>query len=406
MRSRLRPPSIRRVLLVAGAALAVVVVFLGGVVVGGHPQATGLTRLADPVRGWLLGDSGQDLPGQVLEVLRDEYYEPVEVDRLERASADAIVAALDDPYTTYLDPDELEALRQSNDGAYFGVGLQVAQREEAIVVTRVFAGGPAEGAGVRVGDRITSVDGEPSAGRPLEAVVSDIRGPDGTTVRVGVATGDRPPRVLELERDRIRVPSVESRVATAGGERIGYVELSRFTRGAAGDLRDAIGELRERDVTALVLDVRGDPGGLVAEAVGVAGAFLDEGTPVVVTEGLRSPRRTFTTDTRPVAGDLPMVVLVDQGSASASEIVAGALRDADRATLVGQRTFGKALVQSTVPLRDGGALKLTTARYLTPSGFDLAERGLPPEVRVVDDPATPDRDEALQRALAVAAAQA
>ena len=140
--------------------------------------------------------------------------------------------------------------------------------------------------------------------------------------------------------------------------------------------------------------MRGDPGGLVNEAVGVAGVFLPDASEVVVTEGLHSPRRVFRSEGTPAAGDLPLVVLVDRGSASASEIVAGALRDADRAELVGERTFGKALVQSTRPLRDGGALKLTTARYLTPDGFDLAARGLPPDVRVVDDPATPRRDEA------------
>jgi carboxyl-terminal processing protease len=141
----------------------------------------------------------------------------------------------------------------------------------------------------------------------------------------------------------------------------------------------------------------------VNEAVGVAGVFLPDDSPVVVTQGLHSPRREFTTDGDPAAGDLPLIVLVNRGSASASEIVAGALRDADRGELVGERTFGKALVQSTRPLRDGGALKLTTARYLTPDGFDLAKRGLPPDVRVVDDPATA-RDEALQRGLALAAA--
>lgn len=397
--------SLRRAVAVAAAVLAALVLFVSGVVVGGHAQATGLTRLSEPVRGWLLGDSGQDLPSQVLDALRSDYYEPVDVEKLERSSADAIVQALGDPYTAYLDPDELEALRESNEGAYFGVGLQVAQRDRSIVVTRVFADGPADRAGVRVGDRITSVDGTSTDGRTLEAVVGRIRGPDGTAVRIGVRSGDAAPRELELTRERIRVSPVESRVERVGGEKVGYLELSRFTRGATGALREAIAGLRRQGVTALVFDLRGDPGGLVTEAVGVAGAFLPDDTPVVVTQGLHSPKRTFRTDGGPAAGDLPMVVLIDRGSASASEIVAGALRDADRATLVGQRTFGKALVQSTVPLRDGGALKLTTARYLTPSGFDLAERGLPPAVKVVDDPDTPDRDEALQRALTLAAAE-
>lgn len=395
--------SLGRVIRVGAAVLGVIVVFLGGVAVGGHAEATGLTRLADPLRSVFLGDSGELLTEQVLEVLEDEYYVDVDPERLERDSVQAIVDALEDPYTDYLDPDELEALRARNDGAYFGVGLQVAQRDEAVVVTRVFEDGPADRAEVRAGDRVVTVEGKPTKGRELDAVVSEIRGPEGTTVRIGVATGTAPVRELELTRARIRVPSVASRMETVGDEKVGYIRLGQFTRGSAEALRDAITSLRDKGASALVLDLRGDPGGLVTEAVAVTGAFLPKGAEVFVTEGLHSPREVYRTDTDPVAGDLPVVVLTDRGSASASEIVAGALRDADRATLVGQRTFGKALVQSTVLLRDGGALKLTTARYLTPSGFDLAKRGLAPDVKIADDPATAP-DEVLQRGLSLAAA--
>jgi len=394
----------RRLLIALAAVAAALAVFLGGVVVGGHPEATGLTQLREPLRGLLLGDSGQTLPSQVLEALEERYYEEVDLEGLERASVERIIAALDDPYTAYLTPEELRALRDRNDGAYFGVGLQVAQRDRAIVVTRVFEGSPAARAGIGVGDRLVAVDGRPTAGRALEAVVSEIRGPDGTTVTIGVeGAGGDGRRELTLERARIRVPAVEGRVERLGARRIGYARLSQFTRGASGALRAEVGRLGGEGVEALVLDLRGDPGGLVSEAVGVAGVFLPDGTPVVTTEGRNSPERTFRTSGTPAAPELPLVVLVDRGSASASEIVAGALRDAGRARLVGDRTFGKALVQSTEILRDGGALKLTTARYLTPDGFDLSDRGLPPDVRVVDDPAT-EPDEALRRALREAVA--
>jgi len=395
----------RRIIIAAAAVLVVLAVFVGGVVVGGHAQATGLTQLSDPLRSILLGDSGENLPSQVLDVLESDYYEPVDAAELERSSVEAMIASLEDPYTAYLDPEELEALRERNDGAYHGVGLQVAQSGEDIVITRVFDDSPAQRARIRVGDRLVSVQGRPVKGRVLDAVVSEIRGPKDTTVRLGIASSGGATREVELERARIRVPAVESRIETAGGERVGYLRLSQFTKGSAEGLRDAVEALREKGVTTLVLDLRGDPGGLVNEAVGVAGVFLPDDTPVVVTQGLHSPRRTFRSDGDPAAGDLPLVVLVNRGSASASEIVAGALRDADRGRLVGERTFGKALVQSTRLLRDGGALKLTTARYLTPDGFDLATRGLPPDVRVMDDPETAP-DEALQRALALAAAAA
>jgi carboxyl-terminal processing protease len=394
--------TLRRILVAAAAVLVVLVAFVGGVVVGGHAQATGLTRLSDPLRGFLLGDSGEDLASQVLDVLESDYYEPVDATRLERSSVEGIIASLRDPYTDYLDPDELEALRALNDGAYYGVGLQVAQSGTGIVITRVYEDSPAERAGIRAGDRLVSVEGRPVAGR-VSAAVARIRGPADTTVRLGVRRDGGPVRVYELERERIRIPAVDSRVEDVDGAVVGYLRLARFTRGSADALRDAVDALREKGASSLVLDLREDPGGLVDEAVGVAGVFLPDDSEVVVTEGLHSPRKVFRSDGDPVAGGLPLVVLVNRGSASASEIVAGALRDADRADLVGERTFGKALVQSTRPLRDGGALKLTTARYLTPDGFDLAARGLPPDLRVVDDPATA-RDEVLQRGLALAAA--
>ena len=218
----------------------------------------------------------------------------------------AIVDALDDPYTDYLDPDELEALRARNDGAYFGVGLQVAQRDEAIVVTRVFDDGPADRAErARRATASCRSTGSATEGRELGAVVAEIRGPEGTTVRIGVATGTAPVRELALTRARIRVPSVVSRMETVGGEKVGYIRLAQFTRGSAEALRDAVTVLRDAGATALVLDLRGDPGGLVTEAVGVAGVFLPDGGEVFVTEGLHSPREVYRTDADPVAGDLP-----------------------------------------------------------------------------------------------------
>lgn len=395
----------RRVLATVLSVIGVLVVFVGGVIVGGHAQATGLTELSDPVRGVLLGDSGQDLSGQVLDLLKDQYYVDVDGQKLESMSVDAMVAGLKDPYTDYLSPDELEALRERNDGAYFGVGLQVAERDGSVVVTGVFDDSPAAKAKARAGDVIVSVDGASTKGQSLETVVGKIRGKEGTKVTIGLRTDDAPARDLELTRSRIKVPAVTSRLVTVKGTKVGYVRLAAFTRGAGDALRTAVTDLRAKGAQALVFDLRGDPGGLVTEAVNVAGVFLPDDSEVVVTQGAHSARHVYRTDAQPVARDLPLIVLVDEGSASASEIVSGALRDAKRGILVGQRTFGKALVQSTIPLRNGGALKLTTARYLTPSGYDLAKRGLPPSVKVLDDPTTPP-DEALQRGLSLAAARA
>jgi carboxyl-terminal processing protease len=388
----------RRLLKAVLAAFAVLAIFVAGMVVGGHPESTGLTQLREPVRGFFLGDSGQDLSAQVLRILRDEYYLDIDETALQERSVDALLEELDDPYTTYLDPDELAALDFHNDGAYVGVGLQVAARDEAVMITRVFPDSPAQEAGIRAGDRLVAVGGDAARGSELESVLGRIRGPEGSDVALTVRTPGAEPRTLDLTRSRIKVPAVEARIVRDGDRSVGYLRLLRFTRGASEALRVKAEQQLAAGVDGLVLDLREDPGGLVSEALGVAGVFLPEGSEVVTTEGRNSPRRTLRTDDEPVGEGVPLAVLVDRNSASSSEIVAGALRDGDRATLVGERTFGKALVQSTWLLRDGGALKLTTARYLTPSGFDLAERGLPPDVKAVDDPGT-KTDEALDAAL-------
>src|SRR5262245_45187251 len=252
----------RRILVAVAAVLVVLVAFVGGVVVGGHAQATGLTRLSDPLRGILLGDSGQDLSSQVLDVLESDYYEPVDVTKLERTSVQAMIDSLGDPYTDYLDPGGREALRERNEGASYGVGLQVAPSGKRVVITRVFEDSPAARAGIRPGDRLVSVDGEPVTVATLDSTIGRIRGPKDTTVRLGVARDDAPPRDYVLERERIQVPAVASRVETVGGEKVGYVQLAQFTKGAADAMRDAVEALREKGVTALVLDLRGDPGGL------------------------------------------------------------------------------------------------------------------------------------------------
>jgi carboxyl-terminal processing protease len=398
-----RPPRtlLRSLIAVLTAVVVVLGIFTAGILVGGHPQATGLTSLPSGLREVVLGSSGDSTSAEVLDLLRDGYFERIDPEALDRASVDGMIAALKDPYTRYYDPEEYAALQRRTDGVFFGVGMQVAEKAGRVEVTGVYPDSPAERAGVRAGDVIVGVDGRSVAGAPLERVVGAIRGPQGSEVRVRFRRPGEGVRDTTMRRARIRIPSVVSRVERVDGRPIGYVRLTEFDRGSGAELRTAVNELVKKGVKGFVFDLRGDPGGLVDEAVSVSGVWLGPDRPVVTTEGLHRDRQTLRTRNGR-ATDLPLAVLVDRGSASASEIVSGALRDDDRATLVGTRTFGKALVQTTMPLRDGGALRYTTARYLTPDGFDLQKRGLTPDVRAVDDPDT-TADEALQRALRVAA---
>lgn len=389
---------LRRILSGAVLALVLVAVFVGGILVGGHPRATGLTELPPALRDRLLGASDDPVTSEVLGILEDEYYVAVDRTKLQRASVDALVATLKDRYTFYLDPAEYAALLKHMDGVLDGVGMTIDLSSGTAVVTRLYDDGPAKKAGILPGDVIVSVDGaKVSDSVTLDTLTGRIRGPAGTTVTLGIRTGTAPVRILKLTRATVQIPLTESRMVTAGGTKIAYIRLSAFEGGAGKQLRADVRTLTQKGATKVVLDLRGNPGGLVDEALKVAGTFLPDESPVVTEQGLHRSRTTLRTDGSPVTS-LPMALLVDRNSASSSEIVSGALRDDRKIPLVGTRTFGKALVQTTRPLRNGGALHYTSARYLTPSGFDLAKRGLSPDVVAPDDAKT-TRDETLQAAI-------
>jgi carboxyl-terminal processing protease len=384
---------------ILAGVLALVVVFVVGVLVGGHPEATGLTSLPTGIRGVVLGAGSGSLIADIETDLREGYYVPVNSLTLERASVDGMLASLHDPYTYYLDPADYAAMERETQGEFVGIGIQVLQRGSDVVITSVFAGSPAHAAGLEAGDVIVGVNGHSVVGSPLATAVSAIRGPNGSTVGLTVRTPAGATKTASMRRTIIHLRLVDSKMLEIHGRKIGHIGLVEFDQGAAADVRAAVASLTRQGATGFILDLRGNPGGLVNEAVDLVGVFVPKGSPVVTTQGLHDPRETLTTTGTP-ATRLPLVVLVDRYSASASEIVSGALRDDGRALLVGQRTFGKAVVQTTDPLANGGALHLTIARYLTPKGFDLNHKGLEPNVVVVDNPKTP-ADEALQRALEV-----
>ncbi len=336
---------------------------------------------------------------EVRLALAREYYRHVSPVWLAEDSIQEILERLDDPYTEYLSPAEYEAFRNGLDQRYFGVGLRLDVEEHGLVVTRSFAG-PAREAGIRPGDVIVSINGQSPSGLPLDQSLALFEGEEGTTVRLTVERpGRRKALDFELVRGPIEVPAVRSRLMKTGGKLVAYIRLRAFSEDAAARVGQAVERRIARGADALILDLRGDPGGFVEQAIRVASLFLDSGI-VCRTSGANQESRAYTATGAPLDTERPLVVLIDSTTASASEIVAGALRDNDRAVIVGERSYGKATVQSIVALGNGGALKLTTATYLTPSGTSIAGRGIKPAVKAVDDPTTRP-DEAVVAAASV-----
>jgi len=322
------------------------------------------------------------LLAEVLERVRQDYVEPVDDRQLIEAAIRGMVADLD-PHSAFLDPDDYEEIRISTTGTYSGVGLEVGSEGESVVVVTPTDEGPAARAGILPGDVILSVDGMPVDPADLEDTISRLRGPAGTRVRLAVRR-DEPdvPISFELTRARIDVHSVRYSMETPD---VGYVRISHFSETTAHDLARAVADLHRQAggrLDGLVLDLRNNPGGVLEAAIEVSDAFLESG--VIVSADGRMADAHFAAEATP--GDLidgaPLVVLVNGGSASASEIVAGALQDHRRATLVGTVTFGKGSVQTVMPLSHGRAIKLTTSRYFTPSGRSIHDRGIAPDVRV------------------------
>jgi carboxyl-terminal processing protease len=376
------------VFVIAGLALAL----FTGIYLGGHPET-----LPDPLRDAFV-DEDRALRAEIVETIEDNFYKPVDESKLDDASMKGIVESLEDPYSHYFTPDEAEDFQESVSGKFEGVGMSVEKDDRGLRVLTVFNGSPAKEAGIRAQDLILSVDGRSIAGLSSELATGRIKGPAGTKVELEVFTpGSDDSRTVNVKREKIEVPVASSRVVERDGHRIGVVKLAGFTSGAHGVLRRQVDKVLDDGAQALVLDLRGNGGGLLQEAVLVSSIFIEDGK-IVSVRGRARPERTETAQGDAIDEDIPMVVLVNGGSASASEIVTGALRDRGRATVVGVNTFGKGLVQEVEPLSNGGYLDLTVANYYLPGGKTISTNGLKPEVKAVDKPQT-TRDEALPVAL-------
>ena len=350
-------------------------------------------QTAEPARP---GPERPVLIDEIRDVLSRSFYRPISESALGKPSIGQIIDALGDPYTDYLTPLEFAKARAEAELTYEGVGLLVGQSDIGLTVTSALKG-PAREAGIRPGDVILSIDGNPVGTLPFDGAISLFRGERGTIVTLMIQRpGEDEPRIARAARQLITAPAIRVRMLNTEEQNLGYVRLLSFPIDAGEQVRDAVGDLLDQGAEGVVLDLRGNPGGYLREAVEVASVFLRVGV-VCSTDGLHREQQTYTASGGALAGDLPLVTLVDGQSASAAEIVAAAMRENNRGRVVGVSTFGKTSVQSLIPLDNGGGLEVTTATYLTPAGNSIAGVGAQPHIEALDDPLT-RRDEALRKA--------
>jgi carboxyl-terminal processing protease len=373
----------------AYVAIALLLVLAGGIWLGGHPEA-----LPAAVRDALVED-GPAVRADLINTIQSYYYKPVSKHYLEDQSLKGMVASLHDPYSRYFNPKEAKGFNEDLSGKFEGIGISVHPIRKGLLLTDTFAGAPARKAGLRSGDLIVAVNGKSIAGQGINLATDEIKGPPGTYVNLTVLRGKKKLK-FHVQRAKITVPEVIGKTVTSSGKKLAWIRLESFSDGVHGELRQAIDQQLKKGAKGIILDLRGDPGGLLREAVLVSSQFIPKGV-IVTTKGRASPKHVYKAVGGAISPKIPVVVLVDQGSASSSEITTGALRDRGRATIVGTRTFGKGVFQEIETLHNGGALDLTVGRYYLPNGEPLPKTGIKAQVHANDDPKT-KADEALRTA--------
>lgn len=373
-----------------------VAALLAGVYIGANPNTPVVGTLKDAVSP----DKTEISTEQARELIETEFYREVDAGKLTDGELSGMVKSLKDPYSHYFNSEQNKAFEQAISGKYSGVGMAVNRHDKGLLVTFVYDGSPAGRAGVQRGDVITEVNGKSIAGVSADAAVTKIKGPEGTkvtlTVRRPVRSGSKKlgdEKQYKLQRKQIEIPVATGELARRDGRKIGVILLAGYTETAGAAVAREIEKLEKKGADSYVLDLRGNGGGRLDQAVAVTSLFLTDGL-IVATDGRSRSRQEYDAIKGAAMTADPLVVLVDKGSASASEITAGALKFRDRALVVGTNTFGKGVFQEVTELKNGGAISLTVGRYVLPGDHFITKRGLAPDLRVEDDPKT-ERDEAL-----------
>jgi carboxyl-terminal processing protease len=361
------------------AALALLPVVAGGFLIQDRPSADG-AKLLD----------------QVFGLVSQRFVDTVSTAALYEKAARGMVRELNDPYSELFSPKELASFSQQTNGKYAGIGMQIEETNGSIVISKVFPHSPAEAGGVRENDRILQVDTLSTRGWKTQQVSDYLIGVPGTkvTVKFGRA-GVTEPISMNLTRQVIHIPAVAYSLVLEN--QIGYVPVQRFNETAAEEVADAVSRLQKQGVKGIILDMRGNPGGILDQSIAMSNLFLKNGQPILSVRGRQSQTQNYAASGDPVFPNLPITVLTDEGSASASEIVAGALQDHDRALVIGSTSYGKGLVQTLFPLDGGYALKITTAKWYTPSGRSIQRERKFVNGRFVEEPADTAETEAKKR---------
>jgi carboxyl-terminal processing protease len=319
----------------------------------------------------------------VFAIVERNYVEPVKPNTLINGAINGMLETLD-PHSSYMNPEVYKEMQSETRGSFGGIGFEITTRDKVLTVVAPIEDTPASRAGIQSGDMILRIDGKTTKDMTLMDAVKLMRGPQGTQVTITIMRqGFTEPQDLSLTRAIIPIRSIRSKVLEPG---YGYLKISQFIERTFPDMETALSKLesQEKPLKGLILDLRNNPGGLLEQAVKVADAFLDSGM-IVYTEGrVEGQKMKFFVQKKEKVREYPMIVLVNGGSASASEIVAGALQDHGRAVILGSQTFGKGSVQTIIPLEDGSALRLTTARYYTPNGRSIQAQGISPDIIALD----------------------